>query len=104
VVVTVNGRKHWLWRAVDQSRAAQCAVLAVLARYTRSGRRHVSATHQHALIVSGSHDTMLPANNAHATFKAMKNAQLVLYSDSGQGALFQRHELLVRNAQDFLQA
>jgi len=62
------------------------------------------AIHQPALIISGSHDTMLPADNAYAMFKAMANAQLALYPDSGHGALFQHHELFVRNVRDFLQA
>jgi len=62
------------------------------------------AIHQPALIVSGSHDTMLPANNAYAMFKAMTNAQLVLYPDSGHGALFQHHQLFVSSALSFLQA
>jgi pimeloyl-ACP methyl ester carboxylesterase len=36
-------------------------------------------------------------------FKAM-NAQLVLYPDSGHGALFQRHELFASHARTFLDA
>ena len=62
------------------------------------------AIHQPALIVSGSNDTMLPANNAYAMFKGMTNAQLVLYPDSGHGALFQHHELFVSAVRSFLQA
>jgi pimeloyl-ACP methyl ester carboxylesterase len=62
------------------------------------------AIHQPALLVSGSHDTMLPADNAYAMFKAMKNAQLALYPDSGHGALFQHHELFVSQVRTFLDA
>ena len=50
------------------------------------------AIRQPTLVVSGSHDTMLPANNAYAMFKELSNAQLVLYPDSGHGALFQHHD------------
>ena len=57
-----------------------------------------------ALVVSGSHDTMLPADNAYAMFKAMSNAQLILYPDSGHGALFQHHQLFVGHARSFLDA
>jgi len=53
------------------------------------------AISQPALVVSGSHDIMVPADNAYAMFKALTNAQLVLYPDSGHGALFQYHELFV---------
>jgi pimeloyl-ACP methyl ester carboxylesterase len=59
---------------------------------------------QPALVVSGSDDTMLPANNAYSMFKGLSNAQLVLYPDSGHGALFQYHEFFVSHVQTFLNA
>lgn len=57
---------------------------------------------QPVLLICGSHDTMLPADNAYAMFKALSNAQLVLYPDSGHGALFQHHELFVGHVRTFL--
>lgn len=62
------------------------------------------AIRQPALVVSGSHDTMLPADNAYAMFKALSNAQLVLYPDSGHGSLFQYPELFVSHVRTFLEA
>jgi len=62
------------------------------------------AIHQPTLVVSGSHDTMLPAINAYAMFKGLSNAQLVLYPDSGHGALFQHHETFVSHVRTFLDA
>jgi pimeloyl-ACP methyl ester carboxylesterase len=59
---------------------------------------------QPTLVVSGSHDTMLPANNAYAMFKELSNAQLILYPDSGHGALFQYHEMFVSHVRTFLDA
>jgi pimeloyl-ACP methyl ester carboxylesterase len=59
---------------------------------------------QPALVVSGSHDTMLPADNAYAMFKALSNAQLILYPDSSHGALFQYSELFVGEVRTFLNA
>jgi len=59
---------------------------------------------QPTLVVCGSHDTMLPADNAYAMFKAMSNAQLILYPDSGHGALFQHHKLFVSHVRTFLDA
>jgi pimeloyl-ACP methyl ester carboxylesterase len=59
---------------------------------------------QPALLVSGSNDTMLPAANAYEMFKAMSNAQLVLYPDSSHGALFQYPELFVSHVGIFLDA
>ncbi len=60
------------------------------------------AISQPALIVCGSDDTMLPSDNAYAMFKAMTNAQLILYPDSGHGALFQYPELFAGHVQTFL--
>ena len=62
------------------------------------------AIRQPTLVVSGSHDTMLPANNAYAMFRELGNAQLVLYPDSGHGALFQNHETFVSHVRTFLEA
>lgn len=59
---------------------------------------------QPVLVICGSHDTMLPADNAYAMFKALSNAQLILYPDSGHGALFQHHALFVSHVRTFLDA
>jgi pimeloyl-ACP methyl ester carboxylesterase len=59
---------------------------------------------QPALVVSGSNDTMLPADNAYAMFKTLSNAQLVLYPDSSHGAPFQYHDMFVSHVQTFLDA
>jgi pimeloyl-ACP methyl ester carboxylesterase len=59
---------------------------------------------QPTLVVCGSNDTMLPAENAYAMFKAMSNAHLMLYPDSGHGALFQHHEAFVSHVRTFLDA
>jgi pimeloyl-ACP methyl ester carboxylesterase len=66
------------------------------------GHAMLRAITQPALVVCGSQDTMLPADNAYTMFKAMSNAQLILYPDSGHGALFQHHEIFVKHVQAFL--
>ena len=68
------------------------------------GHAILRAIRQPTLVVSGSHDTMLPANNAYTMFKELRNAQLVLYPDSGHGALFQHHETFVGHVRTFLDA
>jgi pimeloyl-ACP methyl ester carboxylesterase len=68
------------------------------------GQAMLRAIKQPALVVCGSHDTMLPASNAYEMFKKLSNAQLVLYPDSGHGALFQHHEMFVSHVRTFLKA
>jgi pimeloyl-ACP methyl ester carboxylesterase len=66
------------------------------------GHASLKAITQPTLIVHGSDDTMFPSGNAYTMFKAMGNAQLILYPDSGHGAIFQHHETFVANALTFL--
>ena len=68
------------------------------------GHTMLRAIRQPTLVASGSDDTMLPANNAYAMFKALSKAHLVLYPDSGHGALFQHHAMFVSHVRTFLDA
>jgi pimeloyl-ACP methyl ester carboxylesterase len=60
------------------------------------------AIRQPVLVLSGIDDTMLPDTNAYLMFKHLKNAQLILYPDSGHGALFQYPKTFVNHALLFL--
>ena len=82
----------------------QAKALITWCATTDPERTILRAITQPALVVSGSDDTMLPADNAYAMFKGLSNAQLVLYPDSGHGALFQHHEFFVSHVQAFLNA
>jgi pimeloyl-ACP methyl ester carboxylesterase len=62
----------------------------------------LKAIGQPVLVVSGSDDTMLPDGNAYYMFKHLKNAHLILYPDSGHGALFQYSTLFVDHVLLFL--
>jgi len=68
------------------------------------GDTMLRAIRQPTFMASGSDDTMLRANNACAMFKALSNAYLVLYPDSGHGALFQHHKTFVSHVRTFLEA
>ncbi len=66
------------------------------------GHKSLKAIRQPTLIVHGSDDTMLPSANAYEMFKSMPNATLVLYPDSGHGALFQYAKTFVAHVKTFL--
>ncbi|MBE9605927.1 alpha/beta hydrolase [Acetobacteraceae bacterium H6797] len=68
------------------------------------GETTLRAIAQPTLIVHGSDDTMFPSINAYTMFKAMRDAQLILYPDSGHGALFQYPATFVAHCRTFLDA
>jgi pimeloyl-ACP methyl ester carboxylesterase len=54
------------------------------------------------LVVNGYDDIMVPTANSVILFKAIPRAQLILYPDSGHGALFEFADLFVQHANRFL--
>jgi len=67
------------------------------------GHQSLKAIKTTTLIVHGSDDTMFPASNAYVMFKNMPDATLILYPDSGHGALFQQPETFVAHVKTFLE-
>jgi pimeloyl-ACP methyl ester carboxylesterase len=81
---------------------AQAKAIIVFSTTRDSSNKLLSAITQPVLIVTGSNDTMLPTDSSYAMFRILKNAQLVAYSDSNHGAIFQYHDHFVTEANDFL--
>ncbi len=54
------------------------------------------------LIVNGSHDIMAPTINSYVMAQRIPNAQLIIYPDSGHGALFQYPQTFVAHVTEFL--
>jgi pimeloyl-ACP methyl ester carboxylesterase len=75
---------------------------AIISWCTRNNAELLRAIDQPTLIVHGSDDTMFPSINAYNMFKSMKDAELILYPDSGHGALFQYPQRFVAHCCAFL--
>jgi pimeloyl-ACP methyl ester carboxylesterase len=54
------------------------------------------------LVVSGKNDIMVPTINSFTLCQHIPNAQLIIYPDSGHGALFQYPKLFVTHTTIFL--
>ena len=54
------------------------------------------------LIVNGGHDSMAPTINSYLMAQRIPNAQLIVYPDSGHGALFQYPQTFVAHVTEFL--
>ncbi len=87
-----------------QTMQAQSA--ALLDWRERRGERYaeLATITQPALVVDGRHDIMIPTINSYILAQHLPNAQLVIYPDSGHGALFQYPELFVAHVARFLDA
>jgi pimeloyl-ACP methyl ester carboxylesterase len=59
---------------------------------------------QPTLVVNGNDDIMVPTINSFTLSQHIPNAQLIVYPDSGHGALFQYPELFVAHTKLFLEA
>jgi len=57
---------------------------------------------QPVLVTNGNHDTMIPTLNSFTLSEHLPNAQLIIYPDSGHGALFQHAGAFTSHVSEFL--
>ncbi len=62
----------------------------------------LASVRQPVLVVSGSHDIMIPTANSYNLSQQLPNAELIVYPDSGHGSLFQYPERFTRDVAHFV--
>lgn len=93
-------------RDPDSSEQTVGAQLTAIVRWGASpGPERVTrlrAITQPVLVVNGKRDIMVPTINSYTLFQQLPDARLLLYPDSGHGALFQYADEFVREGLQFL--
>ena len=81
---------------------AQVAAITTWTQGRDSAFSRLGEIKQPVLVVNGSNDVMIPTYNSFLMAQRIPKAQLIVYPDSGHGALFQYPEQFVRHSLDFL--
>jgi pimeloyl-ACP methyl ester carboxylesterase len=82
--------------------AAQMAAFREWEKYEGTRFDDLEGIKQPTLVVNGIHDEMIPIPNSYRLAENLPNAVLLVYPDSGHGALFQFHESFIKHATAFL--
>jgi pimeloyl-ACP methyl ester carboxylesterase len=78
------------------------AQLKALRRWGSKAPADLSRIQQPVLVANGDSDRMVPSTNTHELARRLPNSDLVIYRDSGHGAVFQYHVDFVPKALAFL--
>ena len=78
------------------------AQLKALRRWGSKAPADLSMIHQPVLVANGDRDRMVPSVNTHDLARRLPNSDLIIYPDSGHGAVFQFHTDFVPKALEFL--
>jgi pimeloyl-ACP methyl ester carboxylesterase len=78
------------------------AQLKALRRWGEKAPADLSKVHQPVLVANGDSDRMVPSQNTHDLARRLPNSELIIYPDSGHGAVFQFHADFVPKALAFL--
>ena len=81
------------------------AQLAAMAAWAKSGGEpyaDLKRITQPVLVTNGNNDTMIPTVNSFTLSAHLPNAQLIIYPDSGHGALFQHAGAFTSHVSEFL--
>ena len=81
---------------------ALLAQLTALRRWGAKKPADLSIVRQPVFVANGDSDRMVPTKNTHDLARRLRNSDLVIYPDSGHGAVFQFHADFVPKALTFL--
>jgi len=76
--------------------------LKALRRWGSKAPANLSRIHQPVLVANGDSDRMVPSKNSRDLAQRLPNSELIIYPDSGHGAVFQFHADFVPKALAFL--
>jgi pimeloyl-ACP methyl ester carboxylesterase len=98
-----NARKDQDIPSSLSAMSAQAAAIGTWGKVPDKERyASLTAIHQPTLVVNGKRDLLVPTINSYLLQQHLPNATLIIYPDSGHGAIFQFADLFVREAQFFL--
>jgi len=106
----IHAGKEFLGRLKERSenrdkeitlRALQ-AQLKALRSWGSKEPADLSRVHQPVLVANGDSDRMVPSSNTRNLARRLPNSELIIYPDSGHGAVFQFHADFVPKALEFL--
>jgi pimeloyl-ACP methyl ester carboxylesterase len=106
----IRAGKDFLQRLKERSKnrdkaisvAALQAQLKALRLWGQKKPADLSKVHHPVLVANGDSDRMVPSKNTHDLARRLPNSELVIYPDSGHGAVFQFHADFVSRALAFL--
>lgn len=78
------------------------AQLKALRRWGAKQPADLSSIKHPVLVANGDSDRMVPSKNTHDLAQRLPNSELIIYPDSGHGAVFQFHADFVPRALEFL--
>lgn len=102
----IRAGKDFLLRITERSEdrdkkitvAALQAQLKALRRWGAKSPADLSKVHHPVLVANGDSDRMVPSKNSHDLAQRLPNSELIIYPDSGHGAVFQFHADFVKKA------
>lgn len=106
----IRAGKEFLLRIKERSEnrdkeitvAALQAQLKALRQWGEKKPADLSKVYHPVLVANGDSDRMIPSKNTHDLARRLPNSELIIYPDSGHGAVFQFHSDFVPKALEFL--